>query len=253
MRRAAIALLIAIGLSIAPAATASAAPADDIYALVNQARWANAQAGLIRNAAMDQVAANWAATMAANGTMSHNPDYASQIPGGWSAAGENVAQGYPTGAAMHDGWMSSSGHRANILGDYTDVGIAFLNSGGTTWGVQVFARYPGHAGPTAPAPPAAPAPAPPSEPAPAEAAAAAPTPTIAPTASPTANATPSAATPEPAPSNQRDVISSSRPGGGGGPEWWGLAAGVVAVAIGAVSTALRRRRSGGHPDHRLKR
>lgn len=156
IRRVLTVLLLALGLAIAPGTPASAAPADDIYALVNEARWANGQAGLIRNPAMDQVAADWAATMAANGTLAHNPDYASQIPGGWSAAAENVAQGHPTGTAMHDGWMGSSGHRANILGDYTDIGIAFLSSGGTTWGVEVFAtptpREPPQADTSAPSP-----------------------------------------------------------------------------------------------------
>jgi len=42
---------------------------------------------------------------------------------------------------MHDGWMKSSRHQANILDDYTDVGIVFVTSGGTTSGVEVFARY----------------------------------------------------------------------------------------------------------------
>ncbi len=240
------AVLIALGLSLAPSAAASAAPADDIYALVNQARWANGQAGLIRNPAMDQVAANWAATMAANGTMAHNPDYASQIPGGWSAAGENVAQGHPTGAAMHDGWMGSSGHRANILGNFTDIGIAFLSSGGTTWGVQVFARYPGHVGPAAPAPPPAPAPQP-APAAPDEAASdeVAPDETAAATPTPTATEAPiSTPTPTASPSSQREAVTATPPPGddGIGPEWWGLVAGVAAVVVAGLSTIIRRRR-----------
>lgn len=149
------AVLLALGMAVAPTA-AYAGPSDDIAAMVNQARWDAGMNGLIRNAAMDQVAADWAAQMAANGAMSHNPDYGGQIPGGWVAAAENVAQGYPSGAATQDGWMDSSGHRANILGDYTDIGIAFLSSGGTTWGVEVFAtptpREPPQADTSAPSP-----------------------------------------------------------------------------------------------------
>jgi uncharacterized protein YkwD len=39
--------------------------------------------------------------------------------------GENLATGYPTPAAVVDGWMHSPGHRANILGaDYDEVGVA---------------------------------------------------------------------------------------------------------------------------------
>jgi hypothetical protein len=250
IRRAATAILLALGLSLAPpaatpAAAASAAPADDIYVLVNQARWANGQAGLIRNAAMDQVAANWAAAMAASGTMSHNPDYAAQIPGGWTAAGENVAQGHPTGAAMHNGWMGSSGHRANILGDFTDIGIAFLSSGGTTWGVEVFARYPGHAGPAAPAPPPAPPPAPappgdpavPRDPAPGETPAATPTPAD----SATPSSTPSPSTPP----IRAEAHAATGPGGAElGFEVWGLVVAIMAIAAAALSTITRRRTPG---------
>ena len=70
--------------------------------------------------------------------------------------------------------MNSSGHRANILGNFTDIGTALIQANGTTWAVQVFANYPGSGlpapAPAAPAPaPAAPAPAP-AAPAPAPAA-----------------------------------------------------------------------------------
>ena len=221
---------------------AAAGPADDIHSLVNQARWANGQAGLIRNAAMDQVAADWAAQMAASGTLSHNPDYASQIPGGWTAAAENVAQGYGTGAAMHDGWMGSSGHRVNILGGYTDIGIAFLSAGGTTWGVEVFASYPGHVGPANPAPPPPPTPQPqPAEPAPAPAPVEVATPT--PTATPTPSPTPASdATPGGSTDGTTEVIESIRDETPGiPPGWWaGLIAGVVVLAAG-TAWVLRRR------------
>lgn len=147
----AVAGLVAVAALLLPAAPAVAAEPDTVYSLLNDARWADGQAGLLRNADLDQVAANWATRLAAAGTLSHNPDYASQIPAGWSNAGENVAQGQPDAGSMHAAWMASPGHRANILGAYTDVGIAFLSAGGTTWGVQVFASYAGHSGPAAPA------------------------------------------------------------------------------------------------------
>jgi hypothetical protein len=231
IRRLALAALVGLGLTLIPAGATSAAPADDIHALVNQARWANGQAGLIRNPAMDQVAADWAATMAANGTMAHNPDYTSQIPGGWTAAAENVAHGHPTGTAMHDGWMGSSGHRANILGDFTDIGIAFLSSGGTTWGVEVFGRYPGHVGPAAPAPPPPPAPAPPPETA---------VETVPPTPTPTATPT---ATPSPSPSSpavQRADAELRTVAGAGWPPW-ALIAAVLGISAAAAATVVRRR------------
>jgi Cysteine-rich secretory protein family len=185
---------VALGLVVAQPTAAHAGETDTIYSLVNEARWSQGSTGLVRNSAMDAVAANWAASLAQTGTLSHNPEYSSQIPGGWVGAGENVAQGYSGGSAMHEGWMNSPGHRANILGNFTDIGIAYLEAGGTTWGVQVFANYPGSVGPAAPVAASAPAapvvPAPVAEePAPVEAAPA-PALSLAPTPVPTTSASP---------------------------------------------------------------
>ena len=50
-------------------------------------------------------------------------------------AGENIASGYRTPAAVVEGWMNSSGHRANILDvTYRRIGVGFNNYG---W-VQLF-------------------------------------------------------------------------------------------------------------------
>lgn len=242
IRRAAAVLLLALGLVLAPA-TAHAAPADDLAALATQARWANGLNGLLRNAAMDAVAANWANQLAASGTLAHNPNYAAEIPGGWVAAAENVAQGHPSASAMHDGWMSSPGHRANLLGDYTDIGVAFLSAGGTTWGVQVFAKYPGHVGPAPPAPPAPapvePAPAP-AEPAPAPAE---PAPEATPTAtpSPTRSETPSARPSTAARDDTRgDDTRGDAARGEASVPWWPFAVGAALVA-GASAFVVRQR------------
>src|SRR6185312_4206899 len=104
-------LVVAAGAVLGFAAPASAAPADTIYSLVNQARAAQGLRGLIRNPAIDGVAVNWANQMGASGSMTHNPSYSRQIPGGWTGAGENVAMGHPSAEAMFNGWMNSPGHR----------------------------------------------------------------------------------------------------------------------------------------------
>ena len=39
---------------------------------------------------------------------------------------ENIGLGYQTPQDMVTGWMNSSGHRANILGEWTDLGCGFL-------------------------------------------------------------------------------------------------------------------------------
>ncbi len=48
----------------------------------------------------------------------------------YRAAGENIAMGYRTPKAVVDGWMNSSGHRANILNkSYTRIGVGFVKNG----------------------------------------------------------------------------------------------------------------------------
>jgi Cysteine-rich secretory protein family len=261
-----LAVVIALGLVAAQPSPAHAGETDTIYSLVNDARWSQGSSGLVRNPAMDAIAANWAAALAQAGTLSHNPNYSSQIPGGWVSAGENVAQGYYGGAVMHDGWMNSAGHRANILGDFTDIGIAYLEAGGTTWGVQVFAKYPGTDTPAAPAPaPAAAAPAPVVEqPAPAEAAPApapSPVPAVTPTPEPRTTPAPNNSSPETAgatadarsqtkttaggvESSDRasSVTDAASPPGGTSPLWAGLLGVVLVAGASIVSYRLRSRR-----------
>ncbi|KGM09989.1 hypothetical protein N869_10625 [Cellulomonas bogoriensis 69B4 = DSM 16987] len=122
---------------------AQAGPSEDLLALVNAAR-AEAGAGpLTLDPSMTQVATAWSGRMAEAGSISHNPDYAGQIPSGWSAAAENVAFNRPADVnRLHTQWMNSEGHRANILNPrFTHIGIGVVISGGSAWGTQVFATY----------------------------------------------------------------------------------------------------------------
>lgn len=44
----------------------------------------------------------------------------------FSTAGENIAAGYTTPETVVQGWMRSSGHRANILNpNFTEIGIGY--------------------------------------------------------------------------------------------------------------------------------
>ena len=48
----------------------------------------------------------------------------------YRTAGENIAYGYRTPQAVVDGWMNSSGHRANILSaSYTQIGVGYVADG----------------------------------------------------------------------------------------------------------------------------
>lgn len=137
-----------------PASPAEAVPAieDRVFALANEARAAAGLAPLTRMGELDAVARGWSTTLATQGRdLAHNPDYTAQIPGGWSAAAENVAWMGETrvvpaddvAGTIHQGWMDSAGHRENLLNPaYTHlgVGVAFSPEHGY-YLTQNFATY----------------------------------------------------------------------------------------------------------------
>lgn len=48
----------------------------------------------------------------------------------YRTAGENIAKGYRTPAAVVEGWMNSPGHRANILNSsFTHIGVGYVQNG----------------------------------------------------------------------------------------------------------------------------
>jgi uncharacterized protein YkwD len=54
---------------------------------------------------------------------------------GFSAAAENIGAGYSAAQAMFDGWMSSEGHRENMLNPaYSEVGIGYSFRSNTEYG-----------------------------------------------------------------------------------------------------------------------
>ena len=231
-----LALMLGLFLVVWPAPAASAFDEGTIHSLTNQDRAANGLGPLKLNASLSQVALAWANQLAANGVLSHNPNYSAQIPGGWSRAAENVAQGHASGAAVHRGWMNSSGHRANILGDFTDIGIAHISGGGSTWSVEVFAKY----GSSVPAP--APPPPPPPAPAPVPAPAPEPEPEGTPEPEPSASATPeaptnSSASPEPFEERAADRAAASDTDGSGEGFATKLVPGIALVIAFAVAVA----------------
>lgn len=48
--------------------------------------------------------------------------------------GENIAMGYQTPRQVVRAWMNSSGHRANILGSYSHLGVGITRGGSGTYG-----------------------------------------------------------------------------------------------------------------------
>lgn len=133
-------------------ATSQSTAVKRILADTNAARRNVGLPALRLNTAVSKVASAWSKKQYTNRKMSHNPNYARQIPAGWRSAGENVAYGYSY-AKVTRAWLDSPGHRANILSrSFTDIGIGYFEKGGQRYYTQVFAQYPATARSTAKAP-----------------------------------------------------------------------------------------------------
>lgn len=60
----------------------------------------------------------------------------------YTAMGENIAMGHKTAWSVVNGWMNSSGHRANILNsNFTHIGVGYsISSSGKRYWTQMFIR-----------------------------------------------------------------------------------------------------------------
>ncbi|MFF4699128.1 CAP domain-containing protein [Streptomyces chattanoogensis] len=124
-----------------PSASKSAAPASGASArvveLVNNERSKAGCAPLVVNAKLTKAAQAHSKDMADHRNMSHTGSDGSS-PGDritragydWSAYGENVAYGYATPESVMKGWMSSPGHKRNILDcSFKEIGVGLAQPG----------------------------------------------------------------------------------------------------------------------------
>ena len=117
---------------------------SEVIRLVNEIRQQNGLRPLAANWELSRVARYKSQDMRDNGYFSHNsPTYGtpfqmlSAFGLSYRTAGENIAKGYSSPQAVVNGWMNSSGHRANILNaSYTQIGVGYV-SGGNYW-TQLF-------------------------------------------------------------------------------------------------------------------
>ena len=122
---------------------------QQVVDLVNKERAAAGLSALKVNTKLAAVAEKKAEDMRDNNYFSHtSPTYGSpfdmmkQFGISYTSAGENIAKGQRTPSEVMDGWMNSSGHRANILNSsYTEIGVGYVtDSNGNTYWVQQFIR-----------------------------------------------------------------------------------------------------------------
>ena len=109
----------------------------EVVRLVNEIRQQNGLKPLIENWELSRVARYKSQDMLDNRYFSHtSPTYGSPFQMikafglSYRTAGENIAKGYASSQAVVNGWMNSSGHRANILNvSYTQIGIGYVAQG----------------------------------------------------------------------------------------------------------------------------
>ena len=106
---------------------------------LNADRKANGRSALPVQADAQRKAQAWAEKLARENKLYH-----SNLPDGistrWCSLGENVGYG-PSIAAIEDGYMASSGHRANILSTkWNGVGVGYAKNGSRIYTVQVFIK-----------------------------------------------------------------------------------------------------------------
>ena len=110
---------------------------SEVVRLVNEIRVQNSLKPLTANWELSRVARYKSQDMRDRGYFSHtSPTYGTPFQMikafglSFRTAGENIAKGYATPQAVVDGWMNSSGHRANILNaSYTQIGVGYVAQG----------------------------------------------------------------------------------------------------------------------------
>ena len=110
---------------------------QEVIRLVNEIRAENGLPALTYNWELSRVARYKSQDMKDNRYFSHtSPVYGSPFEMmrsfgiAYRSAGENIARGYATPQAVVNGWMNSSGHRANILNAFfTQIGVGYVAAG----------------------------------------------------------------------------------------------------------------------------
>ncbi len=140
----------------ATAPITNAAYEQQVVELVNAQRLANGSLPPYKSVdALDDAARYHAVDMAQDDYFDHNSydrnnqktlvwvcSWSSRVGTFYSGVyGENIAAGYPDPTSVMNGWMNSSGHRANILSGAWEIGVGYYLGGswGSYW-VQDFGR-----------------------------------------------------------------------------------------------------------------
>lgn len=131
--------------------SAGASAESDFLAKINAERSSRGMNTLSVDSGLASHAAKHTQDMISAGSIYHSSEAELRAAGGsgWSAIGENVGRGGSV-SSLHQAFMDSPGHRANILGDYNYAGVGTGVSNGVLYVTVVFMKK----GSTTTAPPA---------------------------------------------------------------------------------------------------
>lgn len=133
----ALAGLLAVPIA-APAAVAGPGEGD-MLAKINAERTTRGLNALSSHGTLVSHARQHSAEMAATDSIWHTKNLGGVISG-WSRIGENVGRG-PSVDSLHRAFMNSSGHKANILGDFSHAGVGtFVTEDGMMYVTVVFMK-----------------------------------------------------------------------------------------------------------------
>jgi uncharacterized protein YkwD len=129
-----VAALIAAVLALAgpmPANAADGGAEAQFVARINSTRASKGLGPLAVDGELRDIARGWTDHMVANGGISHNPNYSSQVSANWRKLGENVAVGADFDTVWN-AFVSSSAHYKNIVDpayNYIGVGVSYAADG----------------------------------------------------------------------------------------------------------------------------
>jgi len=145
-----LALVVALAtFGISASAGADSGSENSFLSAINSSRSSAGLGAVKMDGGLQAHARRHTADMIAAGSIYHSSSGELQAAAGsgWSKLGENVGRGGSV-SSLHQAFMNSSGHRANILGDYNYVGIGTDTASGVLYVTVVFMKK----GSTAPAP-----------------------------------------------------------------------------------------------------
>lgn len=119
--------------------SASTATEADFISRINAERSSRGLGTLTEKSDLTAVARDWSEHMAAEGSISHDPNMPGKVSG-WTVLGDNVGRG-PTVSSIHKAFMESETHRQIILDpQFNQVGVGVVKSGSTFYVTEIFAR-----------------------------------------------------------------------------------------------------------------